>query len=312
MTSAPPAVPASRLAARGQVDCHPADLTFSACAAVRLTDLDERLRQHGQWFSVDGPGDGELGLMIERDSTGPLRLGFGGWRDLLLGVQFEDGRGRLISVGGRVMKNVAGYDLTKFMVGQRGVFGRVVTLTARTYKRPTAALAARFSSAVDIAALRPLPAWSIETRGGTWAGWLGDEPLVDFAARSLDSATGVQLIRQSLDDDRALRLRLWALPEGEEGVVLRASVPVGRVGALVVETRAREWVADPYHGVVLMKVGQDQIPLVRKAAWSAGGRAEAEGLAVMVSPQEAELLRRIKQQLDPDSALAPLELEVVS
>ena len=69
-------------------------------------------------------------LALEMNSTGPLRLGFGAWRDLLLGAQFYNGRGELITAGGRTVKNVAGYDLTKFMVGQRGVFGRLLTLTA--------------------------------------------------------------------------------------------------------------------------------------------------------------------------------------
>ena len=76
----------------------------------------------------------------EQNSTGPLRLGYGAWRDLLLGVQFTNGRGELITAGGRTVKNVAGYDLTKFMVGSHGVFGRLVTITTRTYRRPDRAL----------------------------------------------------------------------------------------------------------------------------------------------------------------------------
>ena len=59
-----------------------------------------------------------LGRLVEHNSSGPLRLGYGAWRDLLLGCQFHNGRGELITAGGRTVKNVAGYDLTKFMVGQ--------------------------------------------------------------------------------------------------------------------------------------------------------------------------------------------------
>lgn len=307
----PPREQQSRCVDLGRVTCHAADLTFSACASTRPSDLDAHLAPHNQFFPIDGPTDGELGLMISHDSTGPLRLGYGGWRDLLLGVQFEDGRGRLITVGGRVMKNVAGYDLTKFMVGQRGVFGRVITFTARTYKRPAAALAARFSTTPDLTHLRPTPAWVIETRGATWAGWLGDEPLIDFASGLLSHHSGVQLIRQHLADDTALRHRLWSLPPTDNTTLLQAALPVGKVAAFILENRIKEWVADPWHGTVLLHADTAQLPALRRSAWHAGGRAEAPSLPVLTTPIEAALLRRLKQQFDPDNTLSPLELEVV-
>src|SRR6478609_9638287 len=99
-----------------------------------------------------------FGGLLERNSSGPLRLGYGAWRDLLLGVQFTNGRGELITAGGRTVKNVAGYDLTKFMVGQRGVFGRLVSVTTRTYVRPAGAIVATFPPTADVlAALLPTP-----------------------------------------------------------------------------------------------------------------------------------------------------------
>lgn len=304
----------SRLVESGRVAAHAADLTFTACATVTAAGLDGELARLGQWFAVDGPEEGEVGLMVSGDSTGPLRLGFGGWRDVLLGVQVEDGRGRLISVGGRVMKNVAGYDLTKFMVGQAGVFGRVVTVTGRTYRRPEGAVAARFSGAVEVARLRPQPSWVVETRGGTWAGWLGDRAAVAHAGGMLGRETGVQVIEQGLEEDGALRRRLWAYPgggAGGEGGCLKVSVPVGRVGAFVVGARVKEWVADPWHGVVLVRAETGQVGAVRDSAWAVGGRAEGEGLPVRVTAAEAGVLRRMKHELDPEGNLNPLELEVV-
>src|SRR5215213_323741 len=116
--------------------------TFSADCTLRFAQ--EKLGEIGQWLPVDGEEDATLGSLIESNSTGPLRLGFGAWRDLLLGAQFTNGRGELISAGGRTVKNVAGYDLTKFMVGQRGVFGKLVTITTRVYKRPAGAVLATF------------------------------------------------------------------------------------------------------------------------------------------------------------------------
>src|SRR3954470_16030681 len=129
----------SPLVPRGGIEHHVADLTATFAVEVTLNVAQEKLAAAGQWLPIDGPGGETLGSLVERNSTGPLRLGFGGWRDLLLGAQFTNGAGELITAGGRAVKNVAGYDLTKFMVGQFGVFGRVVTITTRTYKRPAAA-----------------------------------------------------------------------------------------------------------------------------------------------------------------------------
>lgn len=298
----------------GRVECHAADLTYTASAEVTLDQLDSQLVRHGQWCPADAPGTAQLGMMVEHDATGPLRLGFGGLRDLLLGVQFEDGLGRLITVGGRVMKNVAGYDLTKFMIGQRGVFGRVITLTGRTYRRPEAALAARMPPSTDPLRLHPLPSWLIEVRGGLWAGWLGTQHIIAHASSGLERIGSVQVIRHGLSDDQALRERLWALPGDEDGgEEMRISLPPGdgRIGAFVVAQKLLYWTCDPWHGLLKARVPPSQQAAVRDAAWSLGGRAELLHGPVRVTRGEADVLRRLKHQFDPDQRLAPLELEVV-
>jgi glycolate oxidase FAD binding subunit len=132
------------LAATGQVDHQVADMSATIAADVPLRVVQETLGQAGQWLPIDGDPAESVGRLVDTNSTGPLRLGYGAWRDLLLGAQFTNGLGKLITAGGRAVKNVAGYDLTKFMVGQRGVFGRLVTVTTRTYKLPAGAAIARF------------------------------------------------------------------------------------------------------------------------------------------------------------------------
>ena len=107
----------------GGVELHARDMTATFAADVTLGEAQRRLAEIGQWLPVDGDPAAALGDLVSFNSTGPLRLGYGAWRDLLLGVQFTNGRGELITAGGRTVKNVAGYDLTKFMVGQHGVFG---------------------------------------------------------------------------------------------------------------------------------------------------------------------------------------------
>jgi len=132
----------------GGVELHARDMSATFSADVTLAEAQARLAELGQWLPVDGDPSWTLGRLVEMNSTGPLRLGYGAWRDLLLGCQFLSGRGELISAGGRTVKNVAGYDLTKFMVGQAGIFGRLVTITTRTYRRPEGSIVARFPADV--------------------------------------------------------------------------------------------------------------------------------------------------------------------
>src|SRR5438128_2074404 len=124
----------------GDIDHHVADMTATMAADVTLAAVQAKFESTEQWLPIDGDPSLPVGQLVENNSTGPLRLGYGAWRDLLLGAQFANGRGELITAGGRTMKNVAGYDLTKFMVGQGGVFGKIVSITTRTYKRPTGAI----------------------------------------------------------------------------------------------------------------------------------------------------------------------------
>src|SRR5205823_9536292 len=137
-----------------------------------------KLREHGQWLPIDGDVNATLGSLVERNSTGPLRLGFGAWRDLLLGVQFTNGAGELITAGGRTVKNVAGYDLTKFMVGQYGIFGKLVTLTTRAYKAPAGAGLATFSPNLKmLEALMTTPCrpqWTVRTADTLYCGYVAD------------------------------------------------------------------------------------------------------------------------------------------
>ena len=99
------------------IDHHVRDMTATLGAAVTLAEAQSKLADATQWLPIDGDASTPLGRLVEENSTGPLRLGYGAWRDLLLGCQFRNGAGDLITAGGRTVKNVAGYDLTKFMVG---------------------------------------------------------------------------------------------------------------------------------------------------------------------------------------------------
>ena len=104
------------------VSVSPADLVATVQAGTSLEALRRRLADYGMWLALDPPGrpDRSIGSVIATASAGPLRQGFGPVRDHVLGCTVATGDGRLVNAGGRVVKNVAGYDLTKLQVGGFG------------------------------------------------------------------------------------------------------------------------------------------------------------------------------------------------
>lgn len=120
----------------GVLEHYVRDLTVRAAAGVTMGALQAALRPTNQFLPIDADDDLTLGEVIDHNVYGPLRVGYGSVRDLLLGLRYIDGQGRDIHVGGRTVKNVAGYDVTRFMVGGLGQFGIVHEATLRTYAIP--------------------------------------------------------------------------------------------------------------------------------------------------------------------------------
>jgi glycolate oxidase FAD binding subunit len=118
----------------------PGDLTLTARAGTTLAEIRDATAEHGQWLALDpyGSNDGTLGATIATGSAGPLRTFFGSPRDLLLGVEFVTGAGVVARGGGRVVKNVAGFDLSRLFAGSWGTLGVITEVTVRLHARPEA------------------------------------------------------------------------------------------------------------------------------------------------------------------------------
>ena len=117
----------------------PGDLTCIVESGIRLSALQAALEPHGQRFSVDPPGDPTLGECLLENLSGPLSHRFGTMRDLVIGVTVVLPDGTRASSGGKVVKNVAGYDLGKLFCGSRGRLGSVERLALRLHPKPEAA-----------------------------------------------------------------------------------------------------------------------------------------------------------------------------
>lgn len=113
----------------------PHDLTVSVQAGLRLSDLQTHLATTRQWLALDPPLEPEatIGGIISTNPSGPRRLRFGGVRDQLIGLRVVLPDGTIAKGGGKVVKNVAGYDLPKLYVGALGTLGIIVEATFRLY-----------------------------------------------------------------------------------------------------------------------------------------------------------------------------------
>jgi FAD/FMN-containing dehydrogenase len=201
------------LSARGLakvVSVSAADLVATVQSGVMVDGLRAELDRHGLWLAVDPPGrpDRTIGSVVATGTSGPLRHGFGPIRDHVLGATVATGDGRLVEAGGRVVKNVAGYDLTKLHVGGFGGFGVITEMHLRLRARPAAdftlvasggrhglSLAGRqlVEARAELVALELLtPAWAAQADWALAARLTGTEAAVAAEAARLPRETGLE------------------------------------------------------------------------------------------------------------------------
>jgi FAD/FMN-containing dehydrogenase len=120
------------------IEHEPADLIAIAEAGVTLTDFNAKLAENGQWLPLDPPDDGRatLGGVVATGIGGPQQFGYGRPRGSVIGMKVVLGDGSIIKAGGRVVKNVAGYDLCKLFTGSYGSLGIITELNFKLRPRP--------------------------------------------------------------------------------------------------------------------------------------------------------------------------------
>jgi glycolate oxidase FAD binding subunit len=134
---------------RGIIEYEPSEFTFTARAGTPIRELVQVLAERGQYLPFEPvlvEGGATLGGTVAAGVSGPGRLRFGGMRDFILGAQFIDGLGRALRVGGKVVKNAAGFDLPKFFVGSLGRFGLLTEVTFKVFPVPSSSLTLRLSA----------------------------------------------------------------------------------------------------------------------------------------------------------------------
>src|SRR5688572_4835083 len=273
----------------------PADLTVTVAAGTRFADLRSALADAGQFLPLDPPhaDAATIGGIVAVNSTGFWRARYGGVRDLLIGTTAVLGDGTVARSGGRVVKNVAGYDLNKLFVGSLGTLGVFVECTFKVLPRPPVSRCAhaQFARGADAFAAadsvvrtsaRPAAVAISSGPGGAWELLLQADGDAAPVARTLEllsqSARTHGTSAQPHDGLPAVLATLNDISARGEGTVVRAALPVAAQGAFAT-TAARlegfaQLVADASSGIVRVVLrGDDPVVLGSADALLAAARA---------------------------------------
>lgn len=300
----------------GIVDYDPAELVLTARAGTPLVEIEALLADHGQMLGFEPPHFGSgatLGGAVACGWSGPRRPFAGSVRDSVLGCRLINGRAEVLSLGGRVMKNVAGFDLSRLMVGSMGTLGLLLELSIKVLPRPDCERTLVFPMRAG-EALKAMNRWA----GQPW-------PLTGLAAD--DSWTWVRLagteaalaaVEAALGGDRAVaganfwqglkeqRSRFFSYPPLGEQLwrisLAPATPPLDLPG---------HWLYD-WGGALRWLRTEVEPGRVWQAAEQAGGhatrvRGAGPGEAVFqpLPPALGTLHRQVKQALDPHGLFNP-------
>lgn len=304
----------SLLGHQGVVDYDPAELVVTVRAGTSLAALDQVLREQGQGLPFESPefdGRATVGGAMACGLSGPRRPWAGSLRDYVLGCRLISGMGSHLRFGGQVMKNVAGYDVSRLMVGAQGGLGVITEVSFKVLPRPRSAHSLVLDAAHgDLADL--LRRWRDESRPISGMAWQDGRLYV----RLEGGDSSVRLARQDLGGE-ALDASYWDDLRECRLAFFRNPAPLWRI-ALPVDAPVLTW-----PGEILVDWGGSQVWLksdaapevIHQQARNAGGHARCwSGAAAGQDALPESLLgwhRRLKEQLDPAHIFNPGRLFAV-
>ncbi|HEV2424043.1 MAG TPA: FAD-binding oxidoreductase [Terriglobia bacterium] len=256
----------------------PDDLVASVEPGMTLGMLQQMLGEHRLWLPLDPAGGDRatIGGILAANSAGPLRLRYGGPRDMVLGMKIATPEGKIVKTGGRVVKNVAGYDLAKLLIGSYGTLGVIVEATLKLYPRiatrttwtiemESFASAREFRRRLLASPLRPLRAVLLNAAARTLADSGGGEGV---------ESSGPEIVVEAGGSERVLtryQTELGALAAGINATINRREDSAARgVWARVADFG--NWVTRECHAACVLRAA---LPIA--AAEDFLERTEAEG-----------------------------------
>jgi glycolate oxidase FAD binding subunit len=297
---------------RGIVAYEPTELYLTAKCGTPLAEIESALAEKGQMLAFEPPrfSGATLGGCVAAGLSGPRRQQAGAVRDFVLGVKLVDGTGQVLDFGGQVMKNVAGYDVSRLIAGSLGTLGVIAEVTLKVLPQPVAekTLVFEMDEARAIASLnrwggQPLPvSASFWHDGQLWLRLAGARAAVAAACDKLGGTVAVDA------EKHWISVREQTHPAFASNLLWRLALPSSAAPPGLDGLRAIEW-----GGALRWYAGE--LDAVRGAAARAGGHAVLyrapeslrcrEGAFAALTPAMLALHRRLKQALDPAGILNP-------
>ena len=328
------------------LDHNPADMTASAQAGMPLRVLQDRLGEAGQWLALDPPTEPDgatLGGLLATGDSGARRLRYGAMRDLVIGVTLVLADGTVARAGGHVIKNVAGYDLSKLMYGSLGTLGLIAEVVLRLHPLPETSATVVAASTVQEATARsvdllasPLEPCAVD--------WVGDPRgssgrlAVRFEGTAAGVAAQTSALRERLDAPPEVladteEAALWRENAGAHGAgpgqstAFAGTLPSRLTDVAAALANAADaagvdvWLAS--HSALGLHTARFSGPPAQQAAafdqWrreilAIGGtvllrqrpaEVDASVDALGPAPSNVGLVRALKARLDPDGRCAP-------
>ena len=325
---APRGQPLAIAGLRGISSYEPSELVVTVRAGTPLAELEAALAEQGQCLPFepprfDHPGhgvvrSGTVGGMVAAGLAGPARAAVGGLRDYVLGATLLNGQAELLSFGGQVMKNVAGYDVSRLLAGSMGVLGVICEVSLKVLPVPVASTTLRFEMD-EAAALKQLNTWGgqpLPVQASAW--WSGMLVLRLAGAAAAVQSAAARLGGEVIDP--AVAAAFWAglrdhtdeffvgaARAVEAGATLwRLSVPQTAAPMALTGEHLVEW-----GGGQRWVVTTTAATAVRDAAARAGGHAtvfrgaKAGGALAPLAPALMRIHRALKAAFDPDHLFNP-------
>ncbi len=297
----------------GIIDYAPSELVITARAGTPLKEIEQTLKAQNQMLAFEPPHFGDyatLGGCIASGLSGPRRPYSGGVRDFVLGVNMLDGRGQQLKFGGQVMKNVAGYDVSRLMTGSLGTLGVLLDVSLKVLPMPAATLSLRFELDEQnaIKRMNKLAGQSLPITASCWHSGLLTLRLegTTRAVQATHDKIGGELVSDGTEFWQRLReqqavffqsaLPLWRLS------LPSAAVPLKLTGASLIE----------WGGALRWLHSHAPANEIRNLAAAAGGQAtlfrggdKNDGVFHPLPPALLALQKRIKHTFDPHGIFNP-------
>ncbi len=297
---------------RGIVAYEPGELFITARAGTPLAEIESTLAAQGQMLAFEPPHLGPratLGGTLACGLSGPRRPYAGSARDFVLGCTIVNGRGERLRFGGRVMKNVAGYDVSRLMVGAQGTLGVLLEITLKVLPMPERECTQVFDSALDHALTR-MNRWAARPLPLSAAAWMDGQIHVRLSGNSQAVTAACQTLGGAEHSNGTAfwgQLRERRLAFFVADTVWRISVPPAAPPLPI----AGRWLLD-WGGAQRWLVTDAGAESVYECAYRSGGyamRHAAHGTTSWALPAALDVLqRRVKAAFDPRGILNPQRL----